>query len=164
MRDLLRYMLIAVLVVVVGWFLIGELKEWTIVDNSVNIEEARGIYWQGNTSAQLGDIITDMLGQPQNSLRLDYTEPGVDLCSVYELTVNAYNDSDPYQGKTLIYVPDDTSKSILFFLVLATGTDTSSKVDWDNDLTVAIPDLAGFGYQVLLKLVATNQLYQHSWS
>lgn len=38
MRDLLRYMLIAVLVVVVGWFLIGELKEWTIVDNSVNIE------------------------------------------------------------------------------------------------------------------------------
>lgn len=40
MRDLLRYILIAVLVVVVGWFLIGELKEWTIVDNSVNIEDS----------------------------------------------------------------------------------------------------------------------------
>lgn len=121
-----------------------------------------GIYWQGNTSARFGDIITDMLGQPQNSLRHDYVENGVDLCSVYELTVNAYDDSYPYQGKTLIYVPNDTTKRIEFFLVLAVGPDTSLLVEWGTDLTAAIPDLSGIGYQVLLKLVATNQLKQLS--
>lgn len=55
MRDLLRYMLIAVLVVVVGWFLIGELKEWTIVDNSVNIEDSGGWELLFNYSTTIDD-------------------------------------------------------------------------------------------------------------
>ncbi len=63
MRDLLRYMLIAVLVVVVGWFLIGELKEWTIVDNSVNIEDSDG--WE-----LLYNFSTDV--DPDSYLRITF--------------------------------------------------------------------------------------------
>lgn len=132
------------------------------IDLNVSVGDET-IYWQGTTSAPLGNIITDMLGQPKNSLRTNTAGNGVDLCSVYELTVNAYDDNTPHQGKTLIYVPNDTTKMFQFYIMLVTGTDTSLKVSHYTDMT-SIPDVSGFGYQVLLKLVATNQLQQHIFS
>ena len=137
-----------------------DLKEY--VDDKVISAGGRIIYWQGHTSALLGDIITDMLGQAQNSTRPNSVAEG-DLCDVYELTVVAYNDSEPYQGTTMIYVPNDEDKRIVFYLSLV-GLFDITLVDHVTDLTEELEELDYYGYRVLLKQVATNQPYLHSYS
>lgn len=82
MRDLLRYMLIAVLVVVAGWFLIGELKEWTVVDNSVNIEDSSG--WELLVHFNLVDTIN---GVQFNTYDYDFL-----AFEVIETTGNGFGD------------------------------------------------------------------------
>jgi len=133
------------------------LKDGVAVGDVIVIPKS-DLYWQGTTSALLGDIISNMLEQPLNSTRPDNPDSG-EMADVYELRVKMYNDTDNYEGATLIYVPLNTAQRIHFYLDFI-----QFRVDHSTNLTVVIPDASYFGYRVVLRLVSRNQEIMHDWS
>ena len=125
------------------------------------------IYWQGDTLTPLADIITDMLGQTKNSMRVIGPDSET-LCDVYELRVKAYGDSSSssYDGSTLIYIPHNEDILINFwFNMLAVDDDGSVqgiKLEFAEVIPEEIPNVET--YRVALKKIATNQFYSNDFS
>lgn len=125
------------------------------------------IYRQTNDQVtSLGDILCDMLNIPKNSERENSPSPGSTLCDVYELTFDAYDDSKPLEGHSLIYIPKDNSVSILFLMgvIGVSGVPEFYNLEYYSGVTSTIPSLVGMHYRLLLRKVATDVLYQHDFS
>lgn len=126
------------------------------------------IYRQTNDQVtSLGDILCDMLNIPKNSEREDYPVIGSTLCDVYQLTFDAYDDTNPLEGHSLIYIPKDNNVIILFKIGVIGVSNSSPEfyaLEHDSVVTSYISSLSGFYYRLLLRKVATDVLYQHDYS
>lgn len=133
------------------------------------MQQPKEYYWQGKggSDVTLGKIISELLGRDFDK----YTEsayPG-EMTDVYTLQFDCWNDISAVEGHSIIHVPHNEHRFIIFNMILLTydedSTNMATNIDHattiDNSL---IEDIETLGFAVYLRKIASNQPHRNDWS
>ena len=128
------------------------------------MHEQKEYYWQGygGQGVTLKKIISEMLGRGIAKTE-GYPDVG-DPTDVYTLQFDFYNDSDAFEGHSIIHVPHNEDIEIVFTMIIL-SEDTVIRINKGTELVNArIPGIEDWGFAIYLRKIASNQPQRFDYS